>query len=128
MLKRLSVVAGLTSVTLMAQGGRGGGRGGAPAAAGAPVGPVAPGDAVAPVQAQTILLNGQTFSWVSGMIQGPLVKNAPYAAEAVTETTQRLFDGNTIVNKTTAKQYRDSEGRERREESTGPILITDPVA
>jgi len=72
---------------------------------------------------------------------GKLVKGAPYAAEAVTESTQTLSDGNRIVNKSTASIYRDSEGRTRREQSLraiGPfanegkgsqvIHISDPVA
>src|SRR4030095_4777469 len=72
---------------------------------------------------------------------GKSVKNAPYSAQAVTETTQTLGDGNRIVNKTTSSQYRDSEGRTRREQSIkmlGPlgdggdplqtIFINDPVA
>jgi hypothetical protein len=79
------------------------------------------------IDTQKVVLNGQTFEFVTGMMQGPLVKNAPYAAEAVTETTQKLFDGNQIVRTSSTKQYRDSEGRERREESMGAILITDPV-
>ena len=48
---------------------------------------------------------------------GNVVKNAPYSAQAVTETIQTLSDGNRIVNKTTSSQYRDSEGRTRREQS-----------
>ena len=79
------------------------------------------------IEAQKVFFLGQSLEFVTGMMQGPIVKNAPYAAEAVTETTQKLFDGNQIVRKTTAKQYRDSEGRERREESMGAVLITDPV-
>lgn len=70
---------------------------------------------------------------------GKVVKNAPYTAHAVTETTQTLGDGNRIVNKTTASLARDSEGRTRREESfpkvgnlsgenTKAIMINDPVA
>jgi hypothetical protein len=72
---------------------------------------------------------------------GKVVKNAPYSAQALTETTQTLGDGNRIVNKTTSSQYRDSEGRTRREQSIkmlGPlgdggdplqtIFINDPVA
>lgn len=68
-----------------------------------------------------------------------VVKNAPYTATAVTETTQTLGDGNRIINKTTASLARDSEGRTRREENvvrigslqgTGPKIVTlhDPVA
>jgi len=72
---------------------------------------------------------------------GKLVKGAPYSAEAITENTQTLSDGNRIVNKSTASIYRDSEGRTRREQSLraiGPfandgapsetIHISDPVA
>lgn len=72
---------------------------------------------------------------------GKLVKGAPYSAEAITESTQTLGDGNRIVNKSTASIYRDSEGRTRREQSLraiGPfasegkpseiIHISDPVA
>jgi TonB family protein len=70
-----------------------------------------------------------------------VVKGAPYSAQAVTETTQTLSDGNRINNKSTATIYRDSEGRTRREQSLrliGPftasgeppqtIFINDPVA
>jgi len=82
------------------------------------------------IQAQAIRLRlaGNTVDFLGGITQGPVVRNAPYSAEAVTETTQKLFDGNEIVKKTTAKQYRDSEGRERREEEMGATFITDPVA
>jgi hypothetical protein len=48
---------------------------------------------------------------------GAIVKNAPYSADAVTESTQVFADGNRIERKTTQKLYRDSDGRERREES-----------
>jgi len=72
-------------------------------------------------------------------IGGEPVKGAPYSAEAVTETTQTLADGNRIVQSRSTMQYRDGLGRERREESL-PILkgaahesdkliiISDPVA
>lgn len=68
------------------------------------------------------------------------VKGAPYAADAVTETTQRLADGNQIRRKSTAQVFRDGEGRTRREQSleaVGPwasgaahkmIMINDPVS
>src|SRR5437868_10060538 len=75
------------------------------------------------------------------MVGGPAVAGAPYSAEAVTESTQTLADGNHIVNKSTSKIYRDSAGRERREQplpsigklaaSETPrvmIMISDPVA
>jgi len=72
---------------------------------------------------------------------GKLVKGAPYSAEVVTETIQTLGDGNRIVQTSSAKIYRDSAGRTRREQSfkaIGPwavsgeppvmISINDPVA
>lgn len=72
---------------------------------------------------------------------GKLVKGAPYSAEAITESTQTLSDGNRIVHKSNSSVYRDSEGRTRREQtlrSIGPfangdgpsqtIHISDPVA
>ena len=66
---------------------------------------------------------GQTFSYISSefSFDGRVVKNAPYSAEAVTETTQKLADGNRISQKSTATMYRDSEGRTRREETLGAI-------
>ena len=66
----------------------------------------------------------QTFEYMatqSFSFDGAVVKNAPYSAEAVTETTQRLADGNRITRKTNATMYRDSEGRTRREEALGAI-------
>src|SRR5580704_3652971 len=77
------------------------------------------------------VFNQQTFSFVSGqLVSGPPVKGAPYSAEAVNETIQTLSDGNRIVQRSSAMQYRDSEGRERREETSamGAVFITDPVA
>ena len=55
-------------------------------------------------------------------LSGPLafeleaVPNAPYAAEAVTETVQTLADGNRIVRETKALVSRDGQGRMRREQ------------
>ncbi len=83
-----------------------------------------------------------TFNFVAGeLVGGSPVKNAPYSAEAVTESTQTLADGNRIVNQSSATVYRDGEGRERREQTLpniGPfaaqgepaktIFISDPVA
>ena len=73
-------------------------------------------------------------------IGGPVVKGAPYSAQAVTESTQTLSDGNRIVNKSTSSVFRDGEGRTRREqtlkgiggigsgeEPIQTIFINDPV-
>jgi hypothetical protein len=81
------------------------------------------------------------------MIHGPLegfeakvVKGAPYSAEAVTEMTQTLADGNRIVRTTRGSVARDGEGRTRREQTIGALgplmadktprtaFVNDPVA
>jgi hypothetical protein len=72
---------------------------------------------------------------------GRVVKNAPYSAEIVTESSQALADGNRIRQATTVRVYRDSEGRTRRESplrdlnGLAPnanlpqlVFISDPVA
>jgi hypothetical protein len=74
-----------------------------------------------------------TFEFVvSEMVSGPAVKGQPYSAEAVTETVQVLGDGNRIVRKSSSMIYRDSEGRERRDQTLGggfqSVSISDPVA
>ncbi len=84
-----------------------------------------------------------TFSFVSSefAFDGKPIKGSPYSAEAVTETTQILGDGNRIVNRSTASLYRDNEGRTRREQTLKSIggvaagapplqsiMISDPVA
>lgn len=47
------------------------------------------------------------------------IKNAPFSAEAVSESVQTLADGNRIVRSSTSKLYRNSEGRFRREINGG---------
>src|ERR1044071_3539422 len=72
---------------------------------------------------------------------GRVVKNAPYSAEIVTETTQTLPDGNRIRQTSSSHYYRDSEGRTRREQSLNSlnglapnsnlpraVFINDPVS
>jgi hypothetical protein len=85
---------------------------------------------------------GNTFTFVNSEFSfDRLVKGAPYSAQAVTEMTQVLSDGNRIVNSSSAAVYRDAEGRTRREQTLraiGPfasaaesfktISINDPVA
>jgi hypothetical protein len=72
--------------------------------------------------------------------EAKVVKGAPYKAQAVTEVTQTLGDGNRIVRRTTTEIARDSAGRVRREvaiAAVGPLVgqdmprhvfIHDPVA
>jgi hypothetical protein len=61
----------------------------------------------------------------------PPVKGAPYSAQAVFEITQTLADGTRVIHSTYSRLYRDSEGRERCEETSGDtfkrIFISDPV-
>jgi hypothetical protein len=71
-------------------------------------------------------------------INGKPVANSPYSADEKTESVQTLADGTRIVNGTTSKVYRDSQGRTRRELSMPAIngeipahtmiSINDPVA
>src|SRR5262249_6081935 len=76
-----------------------------------------------------------------GLVPGGVVKDKPYTADSITESTQVLADGNRIAHKNQARVYRDSQGRTRREqtmESLGVfqapnapitmITIQDPVA
>ena len=60
---------------------------------------------------------GGRFIGAEAGMPGRVVKNAPYSAEIVTETTQALPDGNRIKQSSTVRVYRDSEGRTRREQS-----------
>lgn len=81
-----------------------------------------------------IFLSSESFG-------GKVVKGAPYSAQAITETTRTLGDGNRIKRKTSASVYRDGEGRTRRDQelsAVGPwatsedpsqtVFINDPVA
>lgn len=81
----------------------------------------------------------EDLHFVDLMAETKTIKNAPYTADEVTESTQILSDGNRIVKKTTASVARDGQGRTRREESgialgglrgNGPKIVTiyDPVA
>jgi hypothetical protein len=66
-------------------------------------------------------------------VEAKITPGAPYSAEAVTETTQTLADGNRINRKSVTRVYRDGEGRTRREDvdDNGAVInisIIDPVA
>ncbi len=67
-----------------------------------------------------------------------LLRNAPYTATAITESTQTLADGNRITTTSSTFLARDGQGRTRREEDLQKmgalnvqgnkiILINDPV-
>ena len=81
------------------------------------------------------------FISTEASIAGKVVKGAPYSADAVTETSQTLSDGNRIAKKSTSATYRDSEGRTRRDmtlpairpfaasgDAPSFVMISDPVA
>src|ERR1700688_1051693 len=74
-------------------------------------------------------------------ISNKVVTGAPYSAQAVTQFTQTLANGDHIQRSTTASVARDSQGRTRTERSFGAIgalsaersgartvMIFDPVA
>jgi hypothetical protein len=83
---------------------------------------------------------GARFVGAEAGMPGRVVKNAPYSADLVTETVQALADGNHIRQTSSAKVYRDGEGRTRREQSVNLnglgsnnnmpqlVFINDPVS
>lgn len=105
--------------------------------------PPGPGDAVwigAEPAARAVFRFDAALAGPGMRFEGEPVKDAPYSAEAVTESVQTLADGNRIRRENRSLIYRDSQGRTRREESItalGPwptdaqhksIFINDPVA
>jgi len=95
----------------------------------------------APSGAQTRGGRGSDRVLVVPQTAAPAVRDAPYAAEAITTVTQVLGDGTRIERSVTAKVFRDRAGRTRREQtviglaSLTPgadgmrvITIADPVA
>ena len=89
------------------------------------------------------VINGSDFAFVKAEFntEGKIVTGSPYSAQAVTEFTQTLPDGNRISRTNSSFIARDSSGRTRREQSLmaiGPwangsdapksVFINDPVA
>src|SRR5947208_1920209 len=64
---------------------------------------------------------------------GPAVTGSPYSAQALTDMTQALADGNRIEMHSSSMRYRDAQGRERREDvlsgaaGRSAVFIWDPV-
>jgi hypothetical protein len=54
-------------------------------------------------------------------LNGKVVKGAPYSAQAITESTRTLADGNKIKHQNSAAVYRDGEGRTRRDQEIGAV-------
>ncbi|MDQ6677441.1 MAG: hypothetical protein M3Z09_09110 [Acidobacteriota bacterium] len=90
--------------------------------------------------AQEVIQTNRFFFNTSGSesLPGKTVTGAPYSAEEKTTITQTLADGNRIVNTTSAKIYRDQQGRTRVERTlpvpgivsdrSTTVVIHDPVA
>jgi hypothetical protein len=58
--------------------------------------------------------------------QEPIVKGAPYSGEGITTVKLTLYDGTKMERTVTAKFYRDSEGRVRREQTVLGLEALDP--
>jgi hypothetical protein len=61
-----------------------------------------------------------------GLVPGGVVKDKPYAADSITESTQILADGNRITHRNQARVYRDSQGRTRREQTVESLGVFQP--
>jgi hypothetical protein len=81
-------------------------------------------------EARSLAQQGEIFyldAEIAGRIE--VVKNSPFTATRVVESTQTLADGNHIVTKSSSFQARDSQGRTRREETfnkMGPLKVEGP--
>lgn len=72
---------------------------------------------------------GGTLEFVgSEMPRDAIVRGAPFSADGTTTVSQTLGDGTRIDRRTTAKLYRDSEGRVRREQTVLGIGAVNPAA
>ena len=83
-------------------------------------------------QAPQVLLDKVKLDQWQISVQTKTVQNAPYSAEATSESAQVLPDGNRIVHRTTTRVYRDSAGRTRREtlDDNGQVvtvMLSDPT-
>jgi len=127
--------------TVFSQGGRPGRPGGPPPRGGGPPPPFDGGPTDRRGPGRKGPMPGLSFLSSEMRFTGRVVKDAPFTAESVSESTQVLADGSKISRKMTAKIARDSQGRTRREQELnvlGPfnvagdpphlIFIDDPVA
>lgn len=84
----------------------------------------------------SVELMAQAGAMARVALETRVTRSKPYSAEAITEFVHVLSDGNRIVRKSTARLFRDNDGRTRREElvesGNAPerhnVVITDPVA
>jgi hypothetical protein len=88
----------------------------------------------APLHGQLLALTSPAMHFAaSEMGTSRLVKGAPYSADAVSESTQVLMDGNKIQRRSVQRLSRDGEGRMRVERlkqdgSVESVMINDVVA
>ena len=87
-----------------------------------------------PPHAQLAALTSPALSFAASEAgTSRIVKGAPYSAEAVSESTQVLMDGNRIQKRSVQRLARDGEGRTRmerlgRDGTVESVLINDVVA
>lgn len=87
---------------------------------------------VAQLDLYDLLADDQAMAFVTHELGSgrEVVKNAPYTADALTESVQVLGDGNRIVRKSSAFLARDGFGRTRQERKSGrgsSVYLYDPV-
>lgn len=58
--------------------------------------------------------------------QEPIVKGAPYSGEGITTVKLTMYDGTKLERTVTARFYRDSQGRVRREQTVMGLEALDP--
>src|SRR6187397_2164921 len=58
--------------------------------------------------------------------QEPIVKGAPYSGEGITTVKLTMYDGTRIERTVTAKFFRDTQGRVRREQTVMGLEALDP--
>jgi hypothetical protein len=93
------------------------------------------GDEERRIEERVVMVNGAEGFHLGGPLMRmgrKAVKGAPYSADVVNERQQNLADGNQIVNKSTARSYRNSAGATRQEVSDAKgelrsIVLHDPV-
>jgi hypothetical protein len=56
----------------------------------------------------------------------PIVKGAPYSGEGITTVKLTMYDGTKMERTVTAKFFRDSQGRVRREQTVLGLEVLDP--
>jgi hypothetical protein len=87
---------------------------------------------LAQIDLEEVIADAPSLAFIANDLGGgrEIVKNAPYTAEAVTESIQVLADGNRIVKRSTALLARDRYGRTRQErkgERGSSVYIYDPI-